>query len=164
MGENEKTPKKSKSWQYEKITYILGKWAWVFAILSAIVNLLIAIWGVVAAIQVYQYWVQYYASYSLTYPGSLIISYYDIWNIITSIILIIFALLILRPRFSNKCAQKDWDYLLNDVLLIGSFRLPWMFIWAIIAEILGQWWGGAFIIVPAILLVFFGPKEYKWKK
>ncbi len=161
MGENEKTPKKSKSWQYEKITYILGKWAWVFAILSAIVNLLIAIYGIVLSIQYYQYWVSVLGP---LYTQPLIISYYDIWNVITSILLLIFALLILRPRFSNKCAQKDWDYLLNDVLLIGSFRLPWMFIWAIIAEILGQWWGGAFIIVPAILLVFFGPKEYKWKK
>lgn len=161
MEENEKTTKKSKSWQYEKITYILGKWAWIFAILSAVVNLLLAVYYIVIAIQAYQVAVAYLGP---ALAGSLVLSYYDIWNVITSIILIIFALLIIRPRFSNKCAAKDWNYLLNDVLPIGSFRFPWMFIWAIIAEILGQWWGGVFIIVPAILLVFAGPKEYKWKK
>ena len=164
MGENEKTTKKSKSWQYEKITCILGKWAWIFAILSALVNLLLAIWGISVTIQIYQSAAAaYYAAWGIPYPTALILSYSDIWNIIASIILIIFAFLIIRPRFSNKCAQKDWNYLLNDVLLIGNIRFPWMFIWAIIAEILG-WWSGVLIIIPAILLIFAGPKEYKWKK
>jgi len=163
MGENEKTIKRSKFWQYENITYILGKWAWVFAIFSAIVNLLLAIWGISATIQIYQSAAAaYYAATGTPYPYIIVLTFSDIWNIIASIILLIFAFLIIRPRFSNKCAQKDWDYLLNDVLLIGNIRFPWMFIWAIIAEILG-WWSGILIIIPVILLIFAGPKEYKWK-
>ena len=161
MGENEKTTKKSKSWEYEKYAHILGKWAWIFAILAALVNLLLAVYYIVIAIQAHQALVSLYGA---ALVGPLTLNYYDIWNVITSILLIIFALFIIRPRFSNKCAEKDWDYLLNDVLHIGSFRFPLMFIWAIIAEILGQWWGGVLIIIPAILLVFLGPKEYKWKK
>jgi len=164
MEETETKKKKTSYWKYEKITHILGKWAWVFAILSGIVNLLIGIWGISAAIQFHQYWFSYYASLGLPYNVPIPINYYDIWNIIASIILIIFAFLIIRPRFSNKCAKKDWDYLLNDVFNIGSIRIPLMFIWALLAEILGQWWGGSLIIIPAILLVFAGPKEYKWKK
>jgi hypothetical protein len=161
MEENEQVKQKATYWKYENITYILGKWAWVFAILAGIIDLL---FGIVGAITVYQSWAIYLAPLGIPITETISSNAYNIWNIISSILLIIFAFFIIKPRFSDKCAQKDWDYLLNDVLQIGSFRFPWMFIWAIIAEILGQWWGGSLIIIPAILLVFLGPKEYNWKK
>lgn len=114
----------------------LGKWAWIVAIINGIIYIL---WGVF-----------------------LIIIFRGIWYIIGGIVTLIFAVVIVKPRFSDKCATKDWDYLLNDVLIIGNIRIPWMLIWGIILEVFGNWWGGLPIIIPALLLIFMGPKPYNW--
>ncbi len=84
--------------------------------------------------------------------------------IIAGILAIAIALLLVKPRFSSKWADEDYDYLLNDVIKIGNYRIPLMLILGIILEILLQWWGGLIIIIPLLLLIFMGPKEYKWKE
>lgn len=90
---------------------------------------------------------------------------YGIWLIICAILIGILTLFIVKPRFSDKCASKDWDFLLNDVLVIGNVRIPWMLIIGIIIEILGLWWwGGLAILIPMIFLLVAGPKPYNWKK
>jgi len=86
-----------------------------------------------------------------------------IWWIIEAIIMIIISLFIIRPKFSKKCAEKDWDALLNWTLNLGGLRLSWMLIWGIILEIFSwYYWGGLAILIPAFLLLFVGPKEYQW--
>jgi len=121
----------------------LGKWAWVIAVINGLVYLL---WGII--------WFAFI-------PFSFMDATY-IWYIISGIITIIIAIIIVKPRFSSKCAAKDWDYLLNDVLTLGNLRIPWMLVWGILIEIFGNWWGGLPILIPAILLIFMGPKPYDW--
>lgn len=127
----------------ESFVTILGKWAWVIAVINGVVYLL---WGII--------WFAFI-------PFSFMNATY-IWYIISGIITIIIAIIIVKPRFSSKCAAKDWDYLLNDVLTLGNIRIPWMLVWGILIEIFGNWWGGLPIIIPALLLIFMGPKPYDW--
>jgi len=132
----------------ESFVTLLGKWAWVIVIINGLIYLFWGIWGLIWIIP------------AIPYGATLDI--YTIWNIISGIAVIILAIIIVKPRFSNKCAAKDWDYLLNDVLTLGNLRIPWMLIWGIIIEILGNWWGGLPILIPAVLLIFMGPKPYDW--
>lgn len=132
----------------ESFVTILGKWAWVIVIINGLIYIFSGIWGLIWTIP------------AIPYGATLGIS--TIWNIIGGIVVIILAIIIIKPRFSSKCAAKDWDYLLNDVLTLGNFRIPWMLIWGIIIEIFGNWWGGLPIIIPALLLIFMGPKPYDW--
>jgi len=138
----------ASNWQnVEPFVTLLGKWAWVIAIINGLVYLIWGIYGLIVGI---------------SFPSFIFISPTDIWYIISGIITILIAIIIVKPRFSSKCAAKDWDYLLNDVLTLGNFRIPWMLIWGIIIEIFGNWWGGLPIIIPALLLIFMGPKPYDW--
>ncbi|MFX1273457.1 MAG: hypothetical protein ACFFBP_16625 [Promethearchaeota archaeon] len=148
------------SWENEKWVSIMGKWAWVVTLVCGLINLLWAIVSTVSAFSAYQASV---ALYGIGIVGAFSINIGYVWNIISSIILIIFSIVIVKPRFSKKCADNDWDYLLNDVLPLGSIRFPMIFVWAIIAEIL-LYWSGILIIIPAIMIIFFGPEEYQWKK
>ncbi len=68
-----------------------------------------------------------------------------------------------KAYFSSKCANKDWDGLYNWVIPLGSIRFPWMLFWGIVVEVLGYGWGGFAIIIPALVLIFAGPKPYEWK-
>ncbi len=131
----------------ESFVTILGKWAQVIVIINGLI---------------YTFWGIYGLIIGLSFPPLIFVSPFDIWNIIGGIAVIILAIIIVKPRFSNKCAAKDWDYLLNDVLTLGNLRIPWMLIWGIIIEILGNWWGGLPILIPALLLIFMGPKPYDW--
>ncbi len=80
-------------------------------------------------------------------------------------IAIVFAFAFIKPRFSNKWKEEDYDYLFNDVIKIGKLRIPLMLIIGIILEILMSWWSGLFFLfIPLLLLIFMGPKEYKWKE
>ncbi|MFX0186589.1 MAG: hypothetical protein ACFE8A_02515 [Candidatus Hodarchaeota archaeon] len=88
---------------------------------------------------------------------------YIMW-FVGGILAIIFTFAFVKPRFSNRWKETDYDYLLNDVIKIGRLRIPLMLIVGIILEILMSWWGGLIIIIPLLLLVFIGPKKYKWKE
>ncbi len=152
--QKEKTQKASigegnPNWEnIESFVTILGKWAWVIVIINGLIYLFWGIYGLIVG---------------LSFPPPFtFVSPFDIWNIISGIAVIILAIIIVKPRFSNKCAAKDWDYLLNDVLTLGNLRIPWMLIWGIIIEILGNLWGGLPILIPAVLLIFMGPKPYDW--
>ncbi|TFF93081.1 MAG: hypothetical protein EU543_04415 [Promethearchaeota archaeon] len=141
--EPSKKPKSepSSAWDsLEPIVHWIGKLAWIFAIISGALSIL---WGVTRILS----W----------RPFGMI------WHIATGIATIIFAIVIIRPRFSNKCGENDWDYLLNDVLKLGNLRFPWMFVWGIILAFLSWYfYWSAFIWVPAFILVFAGPKPYQW--
>ena len=59
--------------------------------------------------------------------------------------------------------EKDWEKLLTDVLVLGNIQIPWMLIMGVILEIFGFGWGGAIVLICAILIIFLGPRKYEWK-
>ena len=160
---SEKKEKKKTSWEsVEGFASFLGKWAWIILIIEGLIFIIYGIIGLSAGI----------AAASLAQQagvGGLVagdIAYYTffyIWYLIGGIATIILAILLVRPRFSKKWAEKDYDYLLNDVIQIGNIRIPTMLIIGVIIEIFLQFWGGLVILIPLLLLIFIGPKEYKWK-
>ena len=160
----EEVKKSKEEWQYEKITSILGKWAWVILLLDALIYIIIAIAGEIAIAQAVTAFCAAWNPILGPCPRIYTPSATDVWYIIGAIITVIFSILIVRPRFSNQCAAKEWDVLMEDVLVVGEYRIPWMFIWCIIAAIFGQGWGTFPILIPAILLIFAGPKPYEWKE
>ena len=83
--------------------------------------------------------------------------------IILSIIGIVISLLVIRPKFSDPCGAKDWDALYGWTLNLGGKNVPWMFIWGIIYGIFGWYsWPAVFIMLPAIMLIWVGPRKYEW--
>jgi len=137
MGESE--------WQHASWVSSLGKWAWVIGVLNGIIGILYYV-GLS-----FIYW--YYPFYLVS----------QIWNIILAIIGIAISFLVIKPKFSKPCGEKDWDALYGWVLNLGGFNIPWMLIWGIILVYFGWWsWAAYAVLIPAIVLLFAGPKEYNW--
>lgn len=142
----------SEEWKHASWVSTLGKWAWVIGIINGIIDI---IWGILGAVVI----------------GAITIGWgigpygigFSIWLIIGGIIAILISLIIIKPKFSDKCAIKDWDSLYNWVLIIGKTRIPWMLLWGIIIEIFGYGWGGLPVIICSLALLFAGPKSYQWK-
>jgi len=141
----EPKPEPSSEWgNLERWVSEIGKWAWIIALVNGIISVFWGAWRM--------FW-------TFPYTRWFILG----WYIGGGVVVIIFAIAIVKPRFSNKCAEKDWDFLLNDILKLGSLRFPMMFVWAIIVTAFGYYaWGGAAIWFPAIVLVVAGPKQYQW--
>ncbi len=163
---SESKPKEKKkstsSWDsVEGFAVFLGKIAWIILLIEGIIFIIVGIaylivFAVTAAAAQAAGVLGYYAAD---------IAYYTIYGwlyLIGGILGIIFAVAFVKPRFSNKWAEKDYDYLLNDVIKLGKIRIPLMLIIGIILEILMSWWGGLIILIPLLLLIFMGPKEFKW--
>jgi hypothetical protein len=143
------------------LAVILGKWAWVILLIEAIIFLIFAIYFLVVLAAV----AAAAEAAGVTPYVAADLMYYTIYGwfyLIGAILAIIFAVAFVRPRFSKKWAAKDYDYLLNDVVKIGNLRIPLFLILGIILEIFTSWWGGLIILVPLLILIFAGPKEYKW--
>ncbi len=132
-----------------KLVINLGGWAWLIGVVSGVIYL---IWGIYILVVLGAL-----AAYGYYYTSGV-----GIWYLISGIIEIAVSLIIVLPRISRPCLKKDWNRLYNDVLKLGSVRLPWMLIWGIILEVFGYGWGGAGVIIPALILLFAGPQEYKW--
>ena len=134
--------KGAEEWQHASWVSFLGMIAWIVGIISGVIQIIV---GIATAAIFFFAW------------GT------PIWSIISGIIAILISFFIIFPMFSIKCQKKDWDSLLDWVLPIGSIRFPWMLLWGIIPQIFTNWWGGLFVIVPSLVLLFAGPKEYDWK-
>ena len=144
MGESE--------WQPASWVSTLGKWAWIIIIVSDLIGILLSLSGLITALLLG-------GIFGLAASGA------STWNIFASIIGIIIALLVIKPKFSKPCGEKDWDALYGWVLKLGGFNIPWMFVWGLILLLFGWYgWGTLSIFVPAIMLIFAGPKEYKWSE
>ena len=141
----------SEEWKHAGWVSGLGTWAWVIALVSGIIDIIIAISGLAVV-----------GAASLFFGFGYGIGYY-VWWLISGIIVIIIAVVIIRPKFSKRCSEKDWDGLLNWVIG-GNVRFPMMLFWGIMVEIFGYGWGGFAIIIPALVLIFAGPKKFEWKK
>ena len=131
----------SEEWKHASWVSFLGMIAWMVGILSGVISIIV---GIVRAALFFFTW------------GS------PIWLIISGVMAIGISFFVILPKFSIKCQKKDWDSLLDWVLPIGNIRFPWMLLWGIILEIF-TWWGGICVIIPALVLLFAGPKEYEWK-
>ena len=144
-----------EEWKHASLASNIGKWAWIIGILNGIIGIIVGIARIGAALTLSATW-----SWLGIGP---IISWFDIWTIIWGIVLIIISFLVIKPKFSARCAEMDWDALYGWVLNLGNFRLPWMLFWGIFFEIFGWYgWGGLAILIPALLLLFAGPKEFQW--
>ena len=137
MGESE--------WQHASWVSTLGKWAWIIGILNGVIGILYYV-----GLSIIYWWIPFYL-------GS------QIWNIIVIIIGIVISFLVIKPKFSKPCEEKDWDALYGWVLELGGLNIPWMLIWGVLLLYFGWWsWGGLAVLIPAIMLLFAGPKEYNW--
>jgi hypothetical protein len=135
---------KNPNWNdIEPIVEVIGTWAWIIVLINGILYLTIGVLGLIL-------------SFGFVFD--------HIWDIVGAIFTIYLGIYIIRPKFSEKCAERDWDYLLNDVIMVGEIRFPLMLIWSILLFIFGQWWAGAPVLIPAIFLLFMGPQPYKWEK
>ena len=149
------------SWQHASWVSPLGKWAWIIIIVIAIISLIVNILLIPPAVAAWEALREYYEF--LGQPMPLIPIGGFIWEIIADIIAILISFAIIRPKFSNKCASQDWDALYDWTLTLGNFKIPWMLIWGIILEVFG-WWAGLSVLIPALMLIFLGPKPYNWTK
>jgi len=145
----------STGWKHESLASGMGKWAWIVVLINGIIDVSYYTWVLFVNIA-WNAGLPSWAQRPLLFP---------IWSMIWGVVIIIIAVAIIKPKFSNKCAAKDWDALYDWVLNLGKLRMPWMLVWGVIITIFGMWgWAGILILVPAFLLLFAGPKKYNWKK
>ena len=135
----------SAEWQHANWVSQLGKWVWILGLISGVVDILVALY----------FFNPLFFGFGI--PTA-------IWYIICGVIAIIISFAIIKPKVSDKCAQKDWDHFYNWVWKLGNFRFPFVLFWGIILEIFGYYWGGLPVILIAVMIIFLGPKEYKWSE
>jgi hypothetical protein len=162
VKKEEKEKKQGNSWDSVKgIADAMGKWSWIIILLEGIFFIIWGIyylwWSAFIGAQAEAAGVEGYVAADLA-----TLTMYGVMYLIGGLLAIVFSVAFVKPRFSNKWKKEDYDYLLNDVVKIGSTRIPLMLIIGIILEIFLIGWGGLIIIVPLLLLIFMGPKEYKW--
>ncbi len=151
-----KEKKQGDSWDSVKgFAVWLGTYGWIFLLITGIIYII----GGLALLTL----AAIFVGYGIIGPQTLVeTTIRGAYYLIGGILAIIFTVAFVKPRFSNKWAEEDYDYLLNDVVTIGKTRIPLMLIIGIILEIFLSGWGGLIIIVPLLLLIFMVPKEYKW--
>jgi len=119
-----KEKKQGDSWDSVKgFAVWLGTYGWIFLLITGIVYIIVGfIYFTGAAI-----WGPYLPASDV---ATLALS--RVFYVIGGILTIIFTVIFVKPRFSNKWAEEDYDYLLNDVVTIGKTRIPLMLIIGII--------------------------------
>ena len=148
-------PQVKPEWQHASLVSGLGKWAWIAGLINGILELIFALWGISVGL----------ATNALTFPFAYYSPIYDIFQIIGAAILIFVSFAIIKPKFSSKCAEKDWEALFGWTLSLGGTKIPWMLIWGFIFTIFSwYYWGGLFVLLPAFLLLFMGPRPYNWSE
>ena len=145
----------SEEWKHEGLVSTLGKLAWIFVLINGIGG----IFYTITHIGIY---VSRYAGIPVILRPIMPFQY--IWYIIWSIVVMILAIVVIKPKFSKRCSEKDWEGLYGWYLKLGNTKIPWMLIWGIILSGFSWWnWGGAFILIPTIVLLAAGPRKYEWK-
>lgn len=136
--------------QMERYVSLAGKWSWVWPFIAILVTLILVIiaLGVIASYSG--------AAYNAA-VGTLV------WDFISMGVMLFLVFYYVKPNFAKKCANKEWQALVDDVFTIGSIRIPKMLIFGIIFEIF-SYWGGALIMAPAVLIILFAPVTITWKK
>jgi len=150
-------------WKHAGWVSGLGKWAWIILFVLGIIGLIAGLATAIPAIVAWEALRAYYASLALPFTVPMPIGGL-IWNIIGAVISILIAFIIIRPKFSKPCGAKDWEALYGWTLKLGGANVPWMFIWGLVYAIFG-WYNfpAIFILLPAIMLIWMGPRKYNWK-
>jgi len=160
MGESE------SEWQYAGWVSGMGKWAWILLFVLPIIGIIVGLVTIIPLIVAWEnaraIWVATFPT--LPFPTAMPLGTLG-WTIISGIISICIALFVIRPKFSKPCGEKDWEALYGWTLKLGGADVPWMFIWGLIYAIFGWYsWPAIFILLPAVMLIWFGPRKYNWKK
>ena len=155
MGESE--------WKHAGWVSGLGKWAWIILLALGIIRILVEIGTLIPAMVLWEEGRALAAllliPYTVPHPITALI-----WPLIGGIISIFVSLIIIRPKFSKQCGEKDWEALYGWTLKLGGANVPWMFIWGIIFMIFGWFYiTGVFVLLPAIMLIWAGPRKYDFK-
>ena len=158
MGESE--------WKHAGWVSGMGKWAWILLFILPILGILVSLATIIPLLTL---WQNAKTAWELAFPGTPYIVPMPLgtlgWTIISGIISIVISLFILRPKFSKPCGAKDWEALYGWTLKLGGSNVPWMFIWGIIYGIFGWYsWPAIFILLPAIMLIWFGPRKYDFNE
>ena len=136
----------------ENAVVFAGKFSWILVIINVIAYIITAIANFVAIAAAVA------ADIPLPIP---VIT--PVWYLIGAVASVAFSIIFVLP-FSKRVANREWHFLVNDVIIIGNIRVPKMIIIGIIVEIFGQGWGGLFVLLPAILICFLGPAYMQWRK
>jgi len=122
----------------EDIISFLGKFSWIILAIIAIGLIIAAIVSFIA---------------SGIFAG--------IWNLI-SVAIMAYLVWTYGKIYAQKCKEKDWSFLVNDVLVIGSFQMPKMLAYGIVISIFTYGTAIILIVAPALLIIFMGPEEFNW--
>jgi len=122
----------------EDIISFVGKFSW-------IILAFIAFWLVFWAI--------------LSFIGSGIVT--GVWNLL-SVAIMAYLVWTYGKIYAQKCKEKDWSFLVNDVLVIGSIKIPKMLVYGILICIFTYGTGIILIVLPALLTMFMGPEEFSF--
>ncbi|MBN1217060.1 MAG: hypothetical protein JXA99_16685 [Candidatus Lokiarchaeota archaeon] len=137
----------SEQWKHADLASLIGKLAWIIGVICGVIQLIIGI-----------------AYGSFTLLGTLYIVPINIFWAIGGVIIIIISLLIIKPQFSDKCANKEWDALYDWALDLGGTKIWWMLIWIVVFIIFGWGYSAGPIIIVFLLLFLAGPENTKWDK
>ncbi len=102
----------------ENYVQIVGKYSWIFAFVGALVFEILAFVSISSRL---------YAN--------------AIWDVIITAVDAICLFIYVYSRFGKKAQNKEWQWLVDDVLKVGLYRIPWMLIFGVILEVFGYWSG-----------------------
>ncbi|RLI63706.1 MAG: hypothetical protein DRO88_09235 [Promethearchaeia archaeon] len=137
----------------EKYVVFTGKWSWLVLIGNILVYLIAGIIALIGGIALNR---NIGGNIGNAAIGS------GIWMMIGAILSGLLIFFFVLP-FSKKIAARDYNFLVNDVVVLGKLRLPKMLLLGIILEVFTQGWGGLFVLVPALCICFLGPAYMRWR-
>lgn len=123
---------------FEEIISFVGKFSWIILAIIAFILIIGAIFSFIA-------------------DGIVL----GIYNLI-SVAIMAYLVWTYGKIYAAKSKEKDWSFLVNDVLVIGSFQLPKMLAYGIVISIFTYGTAVILIVAPALLIIFIGPEEFNW--
>ena len=140
-GSKKPTPRSGNdsTWKsLEDIIAFVGRFSWIILAFIAVILIISAI---------------------LSFIGSGIVL--GIWNLL-SVAIMAYLIWTYGKVYSQKSKEKDWSFLVNDVLVIGSIQIPKMLAYGIVICIFTYGTGIILIVLPALLTMFMGPEEFSF--
>ncbi|MHA1340071.1 MAG: hypothetical protein ACTSRZ_12300 [Promethearchaeota archaeon] len=84
------------------------------------------------------------------------------WEFFSLIANVIIIFVYVQPVFVKHVAIEEYKELLDDVFVFGNIRFPKVLFFGILTAIFGYGWLGSALLIPAVLIVFFGPYPFQW--
>ena len=158
---------KNDTWSsIEKWVALAGKFSWVWLLIQILIGF-IAVLGYLAAIAAWTIQIEALAPTDLFYAeftaAKAQLVGQVVWYFIGVAVSLAAIIIFVRP-FAAKCGERDWDFLVNDVIVIAGYRIPKMLILGVVLEIFTQGYGGLLVLIPVLLILFLGPVPVQWKE